>query len=91
MTPPISTRFSKGKFEPVPVRASWSGGMISGIEADGAGDVWIMDVRGEAVRVRDSFTGQAASGSIREIRPCVAATCPGQPASLAVGPQRLRG
>ncbi len=49
------TRFSNGKFEPVPIHAAWKGGMISGIQADRAGDIWIVDIRGETLRVRDNL------------------------------------
>ena len=49
------TCYSNGRFEPVPIRAPWKGGMISGIQADRAGDVWIIDIRGEAVRIRDGL------------------------------------
>ncbi|HEY4305992.1 MAG TPA: two-component regulator propeller domain-containing protein, partial [Gemmatimonadaceae bacterium] len=49
------TKYAQGKFEPVPIKAAWLGGTISGIASDSAGDVWIVDVRGEAVRVRDSL------------------------------------
>jgi signal transduction histidine kinase/ligand-binding sensor domain-containing protein len=49
------TKFSNGKFFNVPIKADWSGGTISGIQADAAGDIWMLDLRGEAVRLRDSL------------------------------------
>jgi signal transduction histidine kinase/ligand-binding sensor domain-containing protein len=49
------TRYSNGKFEPVPIHAAWKGGMISGIQADKAGDVWAIDLRGDALRIRDGL------------------------------------
>jgi len=44
-----------GKFQTVPIHAAWRGGTISGIGADRAGDVWIINIHGEAVRARDSL------------------------------------
>lgn len=46
---------SDGKFRPVPRAASWSGGTISGICADAAGDVWAANLRGVCVRLRDGL------------------------------------
>ncbi|HEU5070949.1 MAG TPA: two-component regulator propeller domain-containing protein [Verrucomicrobiae bacterium] len=47
------TRYAHGIFQPVPIHAHWSGGTISGISADAAGDIWALDIRGEALRLRD--------------------------------------
>lgn len=47
------TRFRDGHFEPVPIRSQWSGGTIYGIAASSNGELWALNIRGEAVRVAD--------------------------------------
>lgn len=49
------TRFSNGKFYPVPMPHKWSSNPIAQIIADAAGDLWVAYARGEAVRIRDGL------------------------------------
>jgi len=45
------TRFSDGVFRPVPIRAGWGGGTVSGIGADARGDIWALNLRAEVMRL----------------------------------------
>ena len=62
------TKFSDGRFHSVPLDTNWSGGTIYGIQADQHGDVWILNIRGEALRVRDELlvkpTPELAEGAL---------------------------
>ena len=58
------TCFRAGKFQAVPVKASWQGGMLFGIGADSAGDVWLIDEAGEMARVKDGFVIPAPQGKV---------------------------
>ena len=49
------TRYYKGRFHPEKVLGRWTPGMIAGIGADARGDVWMINIRGEAQRVRDGL------------------------------------
>jgi signal transduction histidine kinase/ligand-binding sensor domain-containing protein len=53
------TRFSKGKFEAMPLPHKWTSNPIAQIASDNTGDVWVAYMRGEAVRVRDGLLVQA--------------------------------
>lgn len=48
------TRQVDGRFESIPTGSEWTPTTISGIGADAAGDIWVLNVRAEAVRVRDA-------------------------------------
>ena len=47
------TRCVQGRFEPVVLAPQWGRSAIHGIRADRAGDVWVLNLRGVALRVRD--------------------------------------
>jgi signal transduction histidine kinase/ligand-binding sensor domain-containing protein len=49
------TRYRDGQFEAVPFHATWSGGKIYDIAADGAGDIWLLNEAGQLARVRDGL------------------------------------
>ena len=49
------TKFSGGKFETMPVPAAWNGSAVCGIQADAASNVWALNIRGEALRIRDGL------------------------------------
>jgi signal transduction histidine kinase/ligand-binding sensor domain-containing protein len=49
------TRFSGGTFHSEPMRGKWFVGTISGICADAGGDVWVLNIRGQAQRHRDGM------------------------------------
>lgn len=49
------TRYSGGRFHRESILSKWSGGTICGIQADAHGDVWMLNIRGEAQRVRDGL------------------------------------
>ena len=48
------TRYRDGMFSAVSTGNEWERATISGIGADAAGDIWVLNVRAEAVRVRDA-------------------------------------
>lgn len=52
------TCFSGGKFRSEPTRGKWFVGTISGICADASGDLWVLNIRGEAQRLRDGLVLQ---------------------------------
>ena len=43
----------------MPIRAGWAGGTICGIQQDKSGDIWVVDFKGGAVRVRDNLLAKA--------------------------------
>jgi len=47
------TRYSEGTFHRETIRGSWAGGTIAGIQPDAQGDLWMVNLRGEAQRIRD--------------------------------------
>lgn len=49
------TRFTDGTFRVEPLPGNWSAGTLCGIRADAHGDVWAVNIRGEAQRVRDGL------------------------------------
>ncbi|HEX7569127.1 MAG TPA: two-component regulator propeller domain-containing protein, partial [Verrucomicrobiae bacterium] len=49
------TCYEAGKFRSVPVKAAWLGGKISGIAADSAGALWLMNGAGELARIKDDL------------------------------------
>lgn len=49
------SKLANGRFQSVPVNARWSGGTIRGIAEDAAEDVWALNARGEALRIRDGL------------------------------------
>jgi signal transduction histidine kinase/ligand-binding sensor domain-containing protein len=61
------TQFKNGRFQAVPVHASWRGGKISAIAADEAGDVWLMNESGELARVRDGLVLLPPTGAVSNV------------------------
>lgn len=49
------TRYAEGRFTPVPLASSWGRNAVHGIQADPAGDIWVLSLRGVAQRVRDGL------------------------------------
>ena len=56
------TCYRAGKFQAVPLKASWHREKIFGIGADVGGDVWIVNGYGELARVRDGFVIPSPQG-----------------------------
>jgi len=61
------TQFKNGRFQDVPVHASWRGGKISAIAADETGDVWLMNETGELARVRDGLVLLPPAGVVSNV------------------------
>jgi signal transduction histidine kinase/ligand-binding sensor domain-containing protein len=57
------TRFKDGRFEPIEVRAGWSGGKISAIGEDAAKDIWLVNEEGLLARVRDGLVLTPRAGT----------------------------
>lgn len=49
------TVYTQGRFTSVPLVPRWGRSAIYGIRADRAGDVWVLNLRGVALRVRDGL------------------------------------
>lgn len=49
------TRHANGRFQPERIPGKWFVGTISGIRADRRGDIWLLNIRGEAQRLRDGL------------------------------------
>ena len=47
------TRYSQGVFQNIPLGDAWPRTTICGIGLDVHGDLWVLSIRGEAIRVRD--------------------------------------
>ncbi len=58
------TCYRDGRFQTVPVKASWQGGQIFGIGADVGGDVWLLNEVGELARVKDGLVIPSPQGKI---------------------------
>ena len=61
------TRFKDGRFQAIPVHASWSGRKISAIAADEADDIWLMNEAGELARVRDGLVLLPRAGVVSNV------------------------
>jgi signal transduction histidine kinase/streptogramin lyase len=69
------TVYRNGKFHTVSVKAAWHGGKIGAIIADPAGDVWLLNVFGELVRVKDGLFIPSPQGKMAHL--ITLATVPG--------------
>lgn len=49
------TRYSEGRFYREPIRGRWANVTIAGIQPDAQGDLWMVNLRGEAQRIRDGL------------------------------------
>ncbi|HEY5912971.1 MAG TPA: two-component regulator propeller domain-containing protein [Verrucomicrobiae bacterium] len=47
------TKFSSGRFCPVPIDRNWPGGSVEGITTDQAGDLWLLSSTAVLMRLRD--------------------------------------
>ena len=61
------TQFKNGRFQAVPIHASWSGGKISKIASDETGDIWLMNETGELARVRDGLVLLPPAGAVSNV------------------------
>ena len=56
-----------GKFQPVTISADWTSRKISGITADAAGDVWLLNEIGLLARVRDGLVLSPEAGKATKL------------------------
>lgn len=56
-----------GKFQPLQIRANWIGRKISGITADAAGDVWLLNESGLLARIRDGLVLSPQPGNATKL------------------------
>ena len=47
------TRYRSGHFEPCPIHRAWNKSPVQVLQEDANGDVWAINVRGQALRLRD--------------------------------------
>lgn len=57
------TTYQNGKFQPVKIRATWSGGKIYAITEDKNDDVWLLNESGLIARVRDGLVLSPETGT----------------------------
>ena len=61
------TRYRDGRFQAVKYQAAWSGGKISDLATDEAGDVWLLNEDGLLARLRDGLVLKAQAGMLTKM------------------------